>query len=40
MLFLFFAEIAVANSHKNQIEKLIDDGYKKATKALKIIDDP
>lgn len=38
--FFIFAEIAVANSHKNQIEKLIDDGYKKATKALKIIDDP
>jgi putative hemolysin len=38
--FFIFAEIAVANSHKNQIEKLIDDGYKKATKALKIIDNP
>lgn len=38
--FFIFAEIAVANSHKNQIDKLIDDGYKKATKALKIIDDP
>lgn len=37
--FFIFAEIAVANSHKNQIDKLIDDGYKKATKALKIIDD-
>ena len=38
--FFIFAEIAVANSHKNQIEKLIDDGYKKATKALDCIDDP
>ncbi|WP_346687146.1 hemolysin family protein [Megamonas hypermegale] len=38
--FFIFAEIAVTNSHKNQIEKLIDDGYKKAAKALKIVDDP
>lgn len=33
-------EVAVADSHKNQLEKLLDDGKQQASEALKIIDKP
>ncbi len=34
------AEVALTDSHKNQLEKLFDDGEKKAANAIKIIDKP
>ena len=33
-------EVAIADSHKNQLEKMLDEGKKKASEALKIIDKP
>lgn len=38
--FFIFAEATITSSHKSQLEKLIDDGIEKATKASKIIDEP
>ena len=38
--FFILTEVAIANSHKNQLEKLLDDGHTKASQALKIIDKP
>ena len=33
-------EVAIADSHKNQLEKMLDEGKKKASEALKVIDKP
>lgn len=38
--FFILTEVAISDSHKNQLEKLFDNGDKSAKKALKIIDKP
>lgn len=38
--FFILAEVSITDSHKSQLEKMADDGNKKAETALQIIDDP